>query len=74
MTAAEFKAGLAARGVTQAAFARRYRLSPVTVWRWCRGDLAVPVWAAYALREVPRQPDTHKTYGGDVPRETSRDS
>jgi len=49
MTAPEFRAALKTLGVSQRWLAARLGVDPVTVWRWARGDLPVPQYAAFAL-------------------------
>jgi len=52
MTGAEFKAALERLGITQAAFAERFKLSPVSVNRWARGRVSVPYWAEVVITEL----------------------
>lgn len=49
MTPAEFRATLKALGIRQIWLAERLGVSPNTVNRWARGELAVPQYAVFAL-------------------------
>jgi DNA-binding transcriptional regulator YiaG len=55
MTHDELRAALKCLGLTQREFASRLGVSPLTVWRWVRGDLAVPKYAAYVVTLLRNQ-------------------
>lgn len=52
MTGPDFRATLAALGMSQTRFAERYRLDTGTVNRWCNGRQPIPGWAVAILDDL----------------------
>lgn len=55
MAGPEFRAALAALGLSQREFAERFRQHPVSVSRWCNGNHRVPAWIPAALELLDRE-------------------
>jgi DNA-binding transcriptional regulator YiaG len=49
VTGSEFRVALKALGIRQKWLAERLGVSTSTVFRWTKGDLAVPEYAAFVL-------------------------